>query len=194
MSTIRSNSTRKLNLSQCYLSLMNNWMLAKRSLRLRREALLASPTTIIQNFSRSLQKSSTFQRITSMTSSCRYWKGRSSGASSDISYPVAYTILSPALSVDWTMNSSFLHAWIIWCQRKLRILAFLAMRDDARLRRFCAVEAICESVSTENFARVEASRAGQVNGTFRTLHSNRNTDKGPYLSVIACFNHEEVCV
>jgi len=41
------------------------------------------------------------------------------------------------------------------------------------LHRFCAVEAICESVSTENFARVEASRGNQVN-------------------VIACFNHEEI--
>jgi len=46
-------------------------------------------------------------------------------------------------------------------------------RLDNLMSTFCAVEAICESVSTENFARVEASRGGQVN-------------------VIACFNHEEV--
>ncbi|KAF8341629.1 aspartyl aminopeptidase [Cantharellus anzutake] len=46
-------------------------------------------------------------------------------------------------------------------------------RLDNLMSTFCAVEAICESVSSENFARVESSRAGQVN-------------------VIACFNHEEV--
>jgi len=46
-------------------------------------------------------------------------------------------------------------------------------RLDNLMSTFCAVEAICESVSEENFARVESARAGQVN-------------------VIACFNHEEV--
>ncbi|KAF9513313.1 hypothetical protein BS47DRAFT_1329663 [Hydnum rufescens UP504] len=46
-------------------------------------------------------------------------------------------------------------------------------RLDNLMSTFCAVEAICESVSPENFAKVEASRAGQVN-------------------IIACFNHEEV--
>lgn len=46
-------------------------------------------------------------------------------------------------------------------------------RLDNLMSTFCAVEAIVESVSEENIARVDSARAGQVN-------------------VIACFNHEEV--
>lgn len=62
------------------------------------------------------------------------------------------------------MSSSSPLGWTISCRRESQCSHLLYTKADDRIHRFCAVEAIVESVSEQNVAKVDSMREGQVNG------------------------------